>query len=383
MKTFVTGYHQTQFGELWNRSLFDLAQEAVHGVLKKTLLEHDQIDAIFFANMLGGVLENNLHGGSKIAEFLHIHVPVYRIESACASGGAAFQLANTYLQSNSKKTVLVVGAEKMTDVSPEEITEALMSAASGEEQESGLTFPGLYAMMARAYMDKYGYTRKNLAAVSVKNHKHAMLNPNAQFHREITEQQVLGSAIIADPLHILDCSPVTDGAAAVIVSNNPDIVKKNNAVRIISSIATSDTISLLNRSSLTSIKATRIAAEKAFTESKLRRADISVAEIHDCFSIAEILAMEDLGFWKKGEAGKRMADYETMVGSGGNLVVNTSGGLKAAGHPVGATGIKQIGELYEQLIHQAGNRQITNVKYGLAHNVGGSGGTAIVSILGV
>ncbi len=382
MNTFVIGYHQTQFGELWNKSLFDLAQEAVHGVLKKTQLEHSQIDAIFFANMLGGVLENNLHGGSKIAEFLHVHIPVYRIESACASGGAAFQLAHTYLQSGSKKTVLVVGAEKMTDVSPEEISEALISAASGEEQESGLTFPGLYAMMARAYMDEYGYTHKHLAPVSVKNHKHAALNPNAQFHREITEQDVLNSAMIADPLHILDCSPITDGAAAVVVSNDSNVVKKNKSAHILSSHVASDTISLLNRSSLSSIKATQIAAENAFSEAKLQRKDISVSEVHDCFSIAEILAMEDLGFWKKGEGGKRISQYETMIGSGGNLVVNTSGGLKAAGHPIGATGIKQIGELYEQLTHQADNRQILHAKYGLAHNVGGSGGTAVVTILG-
>ena len=383
MKSHIIGYHTTQFGELWEKSLFNLVGETADGVLKNASVELGNIDAIFFGNMLGGILENNLHAGAKIADILGITVPIYRVEGACASGGLAINLAHEYVQSGKAKTVMVIGAEKMTDVQPEFITQGLMSAASGEEQESGITFPGLYALMARLYLKKYGYDKKNLAAVAIKNHAHGVLNPTAHFRKAITEQQVLQSPLIADPLGLLDCSPVSDGAASLIITSDASLIKKKKGVTIISSQVATDSISLLQRDSLTEIQATQIAAEKAFKEAKIRRSDISLAEIHDCFTIAELFAMEDLGFWKKGEAGKRVMQYETFRENNGRLIVNTSGGLKASGHPVGATGIKQVGELFLQLTGKAEKRQVRNIKYGLAHNVGGSGGTAVVTIVGV
>ena len=383
MKSNIIGYYTTQFGELWEKSLFDLVEEAIIGVLKNTNMELGNIDAIFFGNMLGGILENNLHASAKIADIFGLTIPIFRVEGACASGGLAFHLAHEYVQSGKGKTVLVVGAEKMTDVQPEYISQGLMAAASGEEQESGITFAGLYALMARVYLKKYRYNKKNLAAVAIKNHAHGVLNPTAHFKKIITLQQVLESPTIADPLGLLDCSPVSDGAASLIITSDLALIKRKGGAHILSSQVATDSISLLQRDSLIELKATQIAAEKAFMESKTRRKDISLAEVHDCFTIAELFAMEDLGFWKKGEAGKKMLQYETLRDNNGPLVVNTSGGLKAAGHPVGATGIKQIGELYTQLIGQADKRQIKNVKYGLAHNVGGSGGTAVVTILGI
>lgn len=383
MKTHIIGYHTTQFGELWEKSLFDLVEESINGALKNSGLEIGDIDALFFGNMLGGLLENNLHAGAKIADIFGITIPIFRVEGACASGGMAFHLAAEYVQSGKAKTVLVVGAEKMTDVQPEIITQGLMSAASGEEQESGITFPGLYALMARVYLKKYGYNRTHLSAVAVKNHAHGVLNPTAHFKKAITIDQVLKSSTIADPLGLLDCSPVSDGAASLIITSDKRHIKKKGGAVILSSQMATDSISLLQRDSLTELKSTQIAAEKAFEESKIQRKDISLAEVHDCFTIAELFAMEDIGFWKKGEAGKRALQYETLRDNNGPLIVNTSGGLKASGHPVGATGIKQIGELYLQLTKQADKRQIKNVKYGLAHNVGGSGGTAVVTILGV
>lgn len=382
MKTHIIGYHTTQFGELWEKSLFDLVQDTILGVLANTSIEIGNIDAIFFSNMMGGILENNLHAGAKIAEMFGITPPIFRIEGACASGGLAFHLANEYVQSVKGKTAIVIGAEKMTDVPPEQITQGLMSAASGEEQESGMTFPGLYAMMARIYLKKYGYNRRNLASVAVKNHAHGLLNPTAHFRKAITLNQVLNSSTVADPLGLFDCSPVSDGAAALIISSDSSRVKKNKSARILSSQVATDSISLLHRDSLIELKSTQIAAGKAFAESKLKRKDISLAEVHDCFTIAELFAMEDLGFWKRGEAGRKCLQYETLRENNGPLIVNTSGGLKASGHPVGATGIKQVGELYLQLTHQAEIRQIQQIEYGLAHNVGGSGGTAVVSILG-
>lgn len=377
MKTHIIGYYTTKFGELWEHSLFDLVEEAILGVLKDSRLELGHIDAIFFGNMLGGILENNLHSGAKIADIFGITIPIFRVEGACASGGMAFHLANEYVKSGKAKTVLVLGAEKMTDVQPEIIVQGLMSAASGEEQECGLTFPGLYALMARTYLKKYNYDKKNLAAVSIKNHSHGILNPTAHFRRAITQKQVLSSPLIADPLGLLDCSPVSDGAAALIITSD------NSGVAILSSQVATDSISLLQRDSLTELKATQIAANKAFDESHLKRRDISIAEVHDCFTIAELFAMEDLGFWKKGEAGMRALSYETLLENKGKLIVNTSGGLKAAGHPVGATGVKQLGELYLQLTGVADKRQVKNIHSALAHNVGGSGGTAVVTILSV
>jgi len=188
---------------------------------------------------------------------------------------------------------------------------------------------------------------------------------------------------VAYPLKVLDSSPITDGAGAIIITSDKNLIKKTKrSVVVLASEVATDSISLKERKRLDEIAATKIAADKAFKQAKIGRSDISVAEVHDCFSIAEILAMEDLGFWKKGQGGKRIKDHETKYGKGGKLIVNTSGGLKAAGHPVGATGIKQIGEIYLQLTNQAQNRQVKNAQYGLAHNVGGSGGTVVVTILG-
>jgi acetyl-CoA C-acetyltransferase len=380
----VIGYYTTKFGELWEKSLFDLTEEALFGVLKESQIEKERIDAVFFGNMLGGVLENNLHSPSKIAEIMGTHIPVFRAEAACASGGAAFNLAYTYLEANPGKTVLVIGAEKMTDYSPEEVISALTAASSGEEQESGLTFPGLYAMMARVYLETYQYSAKDLNYVSYKNHYHGSLNDRAHFRNKVSLREIESSPLIADPFRVLDCSPISDGASAVIMTSDKKIIsKREKTMKVLATEVATDTISLKSRNYLDGIEAARIAGKKAFQKAAMRPGDIQVAELHDCFSIAELFAMEDLGFWKKGTAGKRISLLETMLGSGHTLTTNTSGGLKAAGHPVGATGIKQIGEVFLQLTRQAGKRQIKNADKGLTHNVGGSGGTAIVSIFTV
>lgn len=379
----VIGYYTTKFGELWNKSLFDLVEEAIKGILNETKIEKNKIDAIFFGNMLAGVLENNLHTPSKIAEILDMHIPVFRVESACASGGVAFHLAKQYLDAHPGKTIMVLGAEKMTDYSPEEVTLGLTSASSGEEQESGITFPGLYALMAQIYLSKYKYNRDQLGYVGYKNHFHGSLNTKAHFRNKITYKEAITSSCIADPLRLLDCSPISDGAAALLITSDKMLIKKSKSVQVLASAVATDCISLKGRRNLDGIEATEIAANKAFESAMVSRSDIGVAEVHDCFSIAEFFAMEDLGFWKKGEAGKRIETLETMIGSQSSLIVNTSGGLKAAGHPVGATGVKQLGEIYLQLTNQATGRQVNKVKHGLAHNVGGSGGTAVVTILGI
>ncbi len=378
----VIGYYTTKFGELWEKSLFDLVEEAVNGVLKNSAIEKERIEAIFFGNMLAGVLENNLHSAAKIAEILKTNLPIFRVEAACASGGVAFHLAKKYIEAGLVNTVMVLGAEKMTDYSPEEVTTALSAAASGEEQEAGLTFPGLYGMLAQYYLEKYHYQEENLAYVSVKNHFHGSLNDRAQFRKKISIDDVLKSPYVAYPLKVLDSSPISDGASAIILSSDNNLMRRvKKTARVMACELATDSISLKNRIRLDEILATKIAADKAFSQAKIKRKDIGVAEVHDCFSIAEILAMEDLGFWKKGEGGEKIKEQSTVYGIGKELIVNTSGGLKAAGHPVGATGIKQIGEIFLQLTGQAESRQVKNLRYGLAHNVGGSGGTAVVTIL--
>lgn len=384
MKNSIIGYYSTKFGELWEQSLDDLILEAWNGILAETKIEKERIDAIFLGNMLGGVVEHALLLSAHVAELTGLQVPVYRMEAACASGGLAFQNANEYVHAHPGSTVLVIGAEKMTDSGAAEITRALATAASTDEQAVGLTFPGVYALMAQIYLAQYGYTEEHLASISVKNHAHGVLNEKAHFRRYVTIDNVLESPYVAYPLKVLDSSPISDGAAALILSSDQALVKQSrHVVSVLASELATDTISIARRTRLDTLEATVLAGRKAYAAAHVTQADIDVMEVHDCFSIAEILALEDLGFWEKGTGGAKAQEMSTHLKSGGNLIVNTSGGLKAAGHPVGSTGIKQIGEVYLQLTGQAGLRQVGKRTHGLAHNVGGSGGMAIVTILGV
>lgn len=295
----VIGYYSTKFGELWKMSLDDLFLAASCGVLESTKLEIGQIDAVFIGNMLGGVVDNQLLLSAHISEILEVDIPIYRLEAACASGGMAFQTANEYLKSHPESTVLVVGAEKMTDISATDITTALSTAASLDEQKVGLTFPGVYALLAQVYLNEYGYNEEHLAAVSVKNHAHGVLNDNAHFQRYVTIDNVLESPYIAYPLKVLDSSPISDGAAALILSNNKQLIKTRNSSVILASEMATDNISISKRRNLDEIYSTKKAGTEAFKKSKIIPLDVNVMEVHDCFSIAEILALEDLGFWKK------------------------------------------------------------------------------------
>ena len=244
---------------------------------------------------------------------------------------------------------------------------------------SGLTFPGIYALMAQAYMQQYNVDEETLAAVSVKNHYHGSFNPKAQFQSPITVGDVMRSPKVADPLKLLDCSPVSDGASAVVISNDVSIKSKKPVTIIASEVAT-DTLGLYNRKSFTSLMSVVTASEKAYQATGLKPADIDVAEIHDCFSISEAIAVEDLGFAKRGEGAKDISEGKMTLFKG-KTICNPSGGLKACGHPVGATGIKQIVEITEQLRGTAGKRQAVDAKIGLTHNVGGSGAVAAIHIL--
>lgn len=379
MKIAVLGAYQTKFGELWDKSLSDLISEAVFGAIRDSGLPLESLQIGFIGNMLSAITPGQNLLGALLSEITGLSIPFVRVEAACASGGVALAQACQAIESGNYKVALVVGAEKMTDLSSEDVAQSLMGAASLEERDAGLSFPSLYALMATAYMKKFDATEEDLALVSVKNHFHASLNPKAQFPFEITLKDVLQSTLVSSPLKLLDCSPISDGAAAVILSSESFAQKvKKDPVYIVGSAQASDSLSLSKRKSLIELSATQKAADKAFLQAGMKRDEIDFLEVHDCFTIAEILAIEDLGFYAKG-SGFKTAKSETKLG--GKLPVNLSGGLKACGHPVGATGIKQVVEVYSQLNNLAGKRQVKGVKAGLTHNVGGTGGTAVVHIL--
>src|ERR1035437_8893234 len=380
----IVGIGCTKFGEMWDKSFRDLFIEAGLMALEDAGMSGAQVEALYGGNMSSGIFIEQEHVGALIADYSGLisnSVPSTRVEAACASGGLALRSGVIAVASEYHDIVISAGIEKMTDVGPEKAMDALAAAADREwEAAVGATFPGLYAMMARAHMHEFGTTREQLAQVAVKNHYHGSMNPKAQFRNRITIDAVISSPLVPDPLRLFDCSPITHGAAAVILvpaerarefTDTPIYVK--------AAAQASDTISLHDRRSLTSIDATTVAADRAFKTARLQRSNIDVAEVHDCFTIAEIMAIEDLAFFERGRGGPATLEGETAIG--GKIPINTSGGLKACGHPVGATGIKQAVEITEQLRGDAGKRQVDGAEVGLIHNVGGTGGTVVVHIL--
>jgi acetyl-CoA C-acetyltransferase len=372
----------SKFGKLeglYAREIFaEAAKEAFDRCPK--LDPKKDIRALFVGHM-GESYEHQGHTGATVADWAGLdHIPATRTEAACASSGVALRSAIYALASGMFDVVMAGGVEKMTHRTTADVTEYLAMASDYPfEQWHGMTFPGLFALMATAHMHKYGTTEQHLAMVGVKNHHHGCLNPKAHMQREITLETALSSRMVAWPLKLYDCSLITDGASCLVLTR-PEIAAKYTdvPVQIIGSGQASDTIGLYERDSLTSLSAAKLAAKEAYKMADVKPEDIDVAEVHDCFTIAEIIAYEDLGFCNVGEGGRLIEKGET--GLGGRIPVNTSGGLKAKGHPVGATGTAQAYELYMQLTGQADRRQVNGAKTGLSHNVGGSGATATVHV---
>ncbi len=377
----IVGVGITKFGERWEHGLKELMAEAGLMALQDAKMESKEIEMVYGGTMAPGKFIGQEHVAALLADQLGLqNTPAVRIENACASGGSALRQGYIAVASGIHDVVVVGGVEKMTDVNASEATTALGGAGDQEwELFQGITFPGLYALIAKRHMKEFGTTEEQMAAVSVKNHDNAYRNKYAQFHRKLSIEDVMRSKMVADPLKVLDCSPISDGAAAVVLVPLDKAKKYNDLpIRIIGSGQASDSLSLAERDSLTELKATKIAAQNAYKQAGINAEDVDIAEVHDCFSIAEILAMEDLGFYKKGEAAKAIAAGETALNS--KLSVNTSGGLKGCGHPVGATGVKQAVEITWQLRGEAGERQVNGAEIGMAHNVGGSGATAVVHL---
>ncbi len=373
----IVGAGMTQFGELWQSSLRDLFVEAADEALRAAGADH--VDSIFVGNMSGGQFVGQEHLGPLMADHLGMAgVAATRVESACASGGVALRLGFIEVASGMSDLVLATGVEKMTDGA--DVTNVLASAADQEnEVYHGITFPGLYAMIARAYMTENDLTEEDISWVAVKNHKHGAMNPKAQFQHEVTLEQVMNSTMVSDPLRLLHCSPVSDGAAAVLLCPLEQARKyTDRPVRIVGSGLATAPMALAHRPDPARLDAVARSAERAYGMAHVTPGDIQVAEVHDCFSIAEICCIEALGLLEREAAVKGAVTGCTALG--GHIPVNTSGGLKAKGHPVGATGIAQTIEIFEQLRGEAGDRQVEGARLGLTQNMGGSGASSVVHI---
>ena len=336
------------------------------------------LDAVYISNF-SSCFSGQCHLPAVLASKLGLETEITRVESACASGGLALKEAAIAIMSGLYRVVLVVGVERMSTMPLDMATSILARAADRQETRHGVTFPGLYALMARRHFYEYGTTEEHLAKIAVKNHANAMHNPVAQFHKAITVEDVLGSKPVASPLKMLDCSPMSDGASALLLCDHSiSTAFCDDPVSLVGIGHDTGAVDLYGRKSLTSMPAVARASKKAYDMSGTRPDDMDLAEVHDCFTIAELIEIESLGFARKGEGKYFVEDGEGEIG--GRIPINASGGLKAKGHPVGATGVSQAVEVVRQLQGKADGRQVPGARTGLCCNVGGSGATAIVSI---
>jgi acetyl-CoA C-acetyltransferase len=377
VQAYVTGAGKTRFGPSTN-SLVQLAHAAITEALRDAAVTPDAIGALVVGNFLGGPNEGQLHLGSVLTGlFPGLHLPSWRVEAACASGGVALHQALLAVQEYG--TVLVVGVERMSNVVGNELTRNIgMAGDTILDQAVGLNFPASYALVAQSHMSAYGTTTRDLELISLKSHRNANLNPKAHFyHKHVSQADLDAGPMVASPLRLFDCCPVSDGAAAVVVSATR---VDSRSVPVLASVVRSDAISLVQRATRTSFPAAVLAARVAYEQAGIGPKDLDVAEVHDCFTIAEIVATEDIALCAPGEGASLARDGLTSVG--GRIAVNASGGLKAGGHAIGATGLGQVYEIVTQLRGEAGDRQVVGARVGLAHNVGGVGGTCAIHILG-
>lgn len=378
---FVVGSAMSKFGKMKESS-----REAISAVSLKSILDAglspNDIDSAFYSNAFG-VTENQLHLGPLINSAVGIpEKPSLTVESACSSSSAAMHEAFVHIASGMEDVCLVAGGEKLSHLSTMSATTYFaMGSDYTYEALNGVTFPGLYAVMAMAHMRKYGTNEEMLASVAIKNHANAMGNPLAHLQKSLTKEAYLESPIIAYPFHLYDCCPFSDGAAAVVLASEEKARELGGGemVEVLASERGGTVATLQDRKEMTGIAGAELAGKKALNRAHLQPKDIDVAEVHDCFTIAEIMATEDLGFFEKGKGGRAALEGATAIG--GDIPVNPSGGLKAKGHPVSATGAAQIHELYEQLLGKSGSRQVEGAETALAHNVGATGGSCSVHIL--
>lgn len=377
----VIGIGQTKVDEHWDKSLRELAGFAVLDAVKDAGL--NQVDALFVGNMMSSSLNHQAQLGAYIADWVGLrYAESFKLESACSSGAAAFRTALLAVASGAIDTAVALGIEKMTDSPGGEITAELATAADADwEIAQGVSFVALNALIMRRYMYEYGWTKNDFAPFSINAHANGVHNPHARFRKAITEKQYLDAGMIADPINLMDASPVGDGAAAVVMVPLEKIghSSANPLVKIIGSAAATDSIAVHGRKDPLWLKAAERSSKKAFSQSGLTPQDIDLFEAHDAFSIMAALSLEASGFAERGKGPRLALDGE--IRPDGKIPIATRGGLKARGHPVGATGMYQLVEVVEQLRHQAQGSQVENARIGMAQNIGGSGSNIITHIL--
>ncbi|MDR9430836.1 MAG: thiolase domain-containing protein [Natronomonas sp.] len=382
---YVAGVGMTPFGSSSERTARDLFAQAAAEAFADASVAPDAVEELFYGNYMGEFAETQGHQGPLMAEAAGVSAPATRVESACASSGTAVRYGVNHVRSGQADVVLVGGAERMTNISTAEGTRALSAAADALwEISAGVTFPGAYSLMANSYFEQFGGTREDLAHIAVKNHANAVENDLAQFQRAIDVEDVLTAPDISSPFGLYDCSPMSDGAsAAVLVSEAfAERAGLDPSVAITGVGQGSDSLALQDRDSISETPAAVEAGRKAYEDAGIGPEDVDVAEVHDCFTIAEVIALESLGFYEPGEAISAARHGETTID--GELPVNLSGGLKAKGHPVGATGGAQISELTKLLRGDHVNSDaVEDATVGLTHNAGGTVASCVVHVLEV
>ncbi|MDG7040558.1 MAG: thiolase domain-containing protein [Nitrososphaerota archaeon] len=385
-KVAILGATMTKFGKL-TQGLDELLLEPSLAAIESSKLSEKDLDLLYISNMLGGELTKQVSLGTMLADELGVKIGADRIENGPAAGASAIKDAFIAIKSGLFDLVLVAGAEKMTHMATEVISEYISYMLHPVERMSGATLPSLGAMLARLYMKQYSVTSEDLAMVAVKNHKNALNNPYAHLQKMVTVDNLLHSnemekinPMVADPLRRFDISPISDGGAAVVLAEL-EIAKKYTdlPVTIEGFGQATDSLALHERSAPTDINAVKEASKQAFKMSGISPDQIDVAELHDAFTILELVESEDAGFFEKGTAHKMVREGQTEIG--GKLPINTSGGLKARGHPLGATGLSQVVELVWQLRGEARGRQVPSATYGFSVNLGGFGSNAVSLIL--
>lgn len=380
-KVGIIGLGQSRFGIRSDASLRELAFEAV-----KACLEDAGVPLADVASMIVSVASDELsfalQPSAQVCDYIGFHPkPSLRVEAACASGSMAVRAGWMNIASGLADLVLVVGAEKMTEVPTPTATEVLGRAGDFLwEYPFGMTFPGYYAMIARAHMAKYGTTQEQLAAVAVKNHHYGAMNPYAHMQKEITLDKAMNSFMVADPLKLYDCCLISDGAAAILLASEEMANRLSKHPIWMTGLGLgTGSLALAHRDDLTTLGATVEAADQAYEMAGIGPKQVDVAVVHDCFTIAEIVAYEDLGFCPRGEGGPWVEDRQTYIG--GEIPVNVDGGLKSKGHPIGTTGVSMAVEIAKQLRGEADpGRQVQDAEIGLSHNVGGNGQHSAVHV---
>jgi len=378
-KVCVLGAGSTKYGKL-NDSIIEIALNASKDAIDSAGIMPNDIQAGYISNVFG-VADKQVHMAPVILSNLGIpHVPGLTIESACGSGSVMFREAYANIAAGFYDCVLGLGVEKITHTGTTQST-TLFSYCSDffYEGGNGASFPGLFASIARAYMTSYKANEEDLANVAVKNHENGILNPKAHVQRKITVDDVLKSPVVASPLKLYDCCPFSDGASAVILCNEEFAKKVGRPyVEVIGSGRGASPAAVQARKDITTIPSTVDAAQQAYKMANITPKDIDFAEVHDCFTIAEVIDIEDLGFFPKGTAVHAIREGATR--RNGEIPINPSGGLKSKGHPIGATGIGQVVEVFEQFIGKSGDREIKNAEYALTHNFGATGASSAVHI---